>query len=83
MTSINSDDQSLRSETWKVTKPFLRKQSVYESLTGKFVKAARIIATELTGNIFNISSRTEPLKTSKKPGRLSRKICSSNGGSQS
>jgi hypothetical protein len=53
------------------------------ALTGKFVKAARIIAIELTGSIFNISSRTEPLKTSKKPGRLSRKICSSDGGGQS
>jgi hypothetical protein len=31
-------------------------------------------------NIFNISSRTELLKISKKPGRLSKRICNSDGG---
>jgi hypothetical protein len=66
-----------------VNKPFLRKQSVNVSPTGKFVKAARIIAIELIGSIFNISSRTELLKTSKKSDRLLRKICNSNGGGQS
>jgi hypothetical protein len=62
---------------------FLRKQNVNESLTGKFVKAARIIAIELIKSIFNMSSQIESLKTLKKPGRLLRKICSSDGGGQS